>query len=179
LRHRHTVEQYGVRVEIPTEAHRVSHGSTRSMYTSSWPCFESNGFLFGRRYALSVPTPCPAKLPTPAWEEQTLYRSCNGVVPLRVCTGVYPHGIRLVDETWESRWFGLLGLPPPTVRPVDPLSFDCVSLARRPRGRGRRPGSGEPGERVGALRRPPHVLDCPLRPCPSEILRLVIASPIR
>jgi len=93
LRHRHTVEQYGVRVEIPTEAHRVSHGSTRSMYTSSWPCFESNGFLFGRRYALSVPTPCPAKLPTPSWEEQTLYRICSGVVPLRVCMGVYPHGM--------------------------------------------------------------------------------------
>jgi hypothetical protein len=93
LRHRHTVEQYGVRVEIPTEAPRVSHGSTRSMYTSSWPCFESNGFLFGRRYALSMPTPCPAKLPTPSWEGQTLYRICSGVGPLRVCMGVYPHGM--------------------------------------------------------------------------------------
>ena len=33
LRHRHTVEQYGVQVEISTEAPRVSYGSTRSMYT--------------------------------------------------------------------------------------------------------------------------------------------------
>jgi len=52
LRHRHTVEQYGVRVDIPTEAHRVYHSSTCSILTRySWPCFESNGFLFGRRYA--------------------------------------------------------------------------------------------------------------------------------
>jgi hypothetical protein len=51
--------------------------------------FESNGFLFGRRYALSMPTPCPAKLPTPLWEEQTLYRICNGVGPLRECMVVY------------------------------------------------------------------------------------------
>ena len=43
------------------------------------------------------------------------------------------------------------------------LSFVCVSLARRPRAWGRRPGSGEPGERVGALRRPRHVLHHPLR----------------
>ena len=54
----------------------------------------------------------------------------------------------------------------------------CVSSARRPRDWGRRPGSEEPGERVGVLQRPPHVLDRPLRPCPSEILRLVIALPI-
>ena len=52
-------------------------------------------------------------------------------------------------------------------------------MARRPRDRGRRPGSEEPGERVGALRRPPHVLDCPLRLCPSETLGLVVTSPIR
>jgi hypothetical protein len=87
---RHTAEQYGVQVEIPTEAHRASHSSTCSILTRySWPCFESNGFLFGRRYALSMPTPCPAKLSTPSWEEQTLYRICSGVVPCGcawVCT---------------------------------------------------------------------------------------------
>ena len=33
LRHRHTVEQYGVRVEIPTKAHRISHSSARSYHT--------------------------------------------------------------------------------------------------------------------------------------------------
>jgi hypothetical protein len=40
--HRHTVEQYGVRVEISTKTHRISHSSTRSSLTGrSWPWFES------------------------------------------------------------------------------------------------------------------------------------------
>ena len=79
LRHRHTVEQYGVRVEISTEAHKVSHSSTRSSLTGhSWPCFESNDSCRVSICSLHAPHHCPAKLPTPPWEEQTLYRSCSG-----------------------------------------------------------------------------------------------------
>jgi hypothetical protein len=117
------VEQYGVRVEIPTEAHEVSHSSTRSMYTSSWPCFESNGFLFGRRYALSMPTPCPAKLPTPSWEEQTLYRKsdmqwCGSLAGMHGCV-----------PTWHVT--GLRGdVGEPLVRPVKSSPSHCPS--RRP-----------------------------------------------
>ena len=40
------------------------------------------------------------------------------------------------------------------------------------------PDSGEPVERVGAFRRPPRVLDSPLRLCPSETLRLGTSLPI-
>jgi hypothetical protein len=125
------------------------------------------------------PTPLPGETANPLMGGTDAVSVMQWVGPLRVCTGVYPHGIRLVDGTWESRWFSPLGHPPPTVRPIGPLSFGCVSLARRPRDRGRRPGSGEPGERVRALRRPPHVLDRPLRRCPSETLGLLIILPIR
>ena len=84
MRHRRTVEQYGVRVEIPTEAHKISHGSARSSLTGySWPCANLTIHV-GCQYAeweiilslsvcpLHAPHHCPAKLPTPSWEEQTL-----------------------------------------------------------------------------------------------------------
>ena len=52
---RHTVEQYGVRVEIPTKAHRISHSSTRSSLTGySWPWFESSDSWSG----VTMPSLC-------------------------------------------------------------------------------------------------------------------------
>ena len=56
LRHRHTVEQYGVRVEIPTKARRISHGSTRSYHTR-----HARGRVLGRcwksQYCVMSPAP--------------------------------------------------------------------------------------------------------------------------
>jgi hypothetical protein len=87
--------------------------------------------------------------------------------------------LRLVSDTQVSRWVGLLRLSLSCCPCRRPPVVLCVSLARQPRGWGRRPGSEELGERVGVLQRPPRVLDRPLRPCPSETLHLVISSPIR
>ena len=71
--------------------------------------------------------------------------------------------------------------PYPVARVDDPLSFVCVILAYYGPPAA---SSGSPPRLRGAertskcLRRPPHELDRPLRPCPSETLRLVITSPM-
>ena len=117
LRHRHTVEQYGVRVEIPTEAHRVSHGSTRSMYTSSWPCFESNGFQFGRRYALSMPHTTARRNCQPPYGRN---RRCIGHAVGGSLAGM--HGC---VPTWHTT--GQRDVREPLVRPLRASPSHCPS----------------------------------------------------
>ena len=178
MRHRHTVEQYGVRVEIPTKARRISHGSTRSYHTR-----HARGHVLGR---LSDPGGCPsarrlsARSPLPGENCQPpcgrdrnqaaahgSLSGCKG--PCAVVTGRRHTGKPL-------------GRPVKAFPILLPVSLaPCRSMRFGPPASrsGSPPDSGEPVERVGALRRPPRVLDSPLRLCPSETLRLGIYSPIR
>ena len=179
MRHRHTVEQYGVRVEISTKTHRISHSSTRSSLTGrSWPWFEST-------IRVRVSRCCPHVM------HATARRNCQPPFGRdrrmdRICSGVMQQWIPGDTPSTGRRHTGKpLGRPVkalPILLPVSSTpcrSVLCVSLARQPRGWGRRPGSEELGERVGVLQRPPRVLDSPLRlihqkhcvwcsPCRSE-----------
>ena len=85
LRHRHTVGQYGVRVEISTKTHRISHSSTRSSLTGrSWPWFESNDSCSG----VSMSSPCHARhcprrnCQPPLGRNRRMDRICSGVMVL-------------------------------------------------------------------------------------------------
>ena len=70
LRHGHTVVQYRVRVEIPTKARRISHGTTRSSaLVAMVRIYHHYDSGFGCPDAISVPTqhtPLPGETLTPA-----------------------------------------------------------------------------------------------------------------
>ena len=72
LRHRHTVEQYGVRVEIPTEAPRISlvsiaaHAPAASHTRCSWPSWYESSLRLGwvsRSLTHSLTPSLPPSLP--------------------------------------------------------------------------------------------------------------------
>ena len=70
MRHRHTVVQYRVQVEIPTKARRISHGITRSSaLVAMVRIYHQYDSGFGCPDAISVPTqhtPLPGETLTPA-----------------------------------------------------------------------------------------------------------------
>ena len=162
MRHRHTVEQYGVRVEIPTKAHRRSHSSARSYHT-----WHARGHVLSRLSdsGAGVPTPdvsmpdrrCPVKTANPpVGGTETKQRRTvpfRGAKDRALVTGRRDPGEPL---GWPVRAF-----PIPVSVPTTP----CRSTRFGPPASrsGSPPDSGEPVERVSALRRPPRVLDSPLR----------------
>ena len=157
LRHRHTVEQYGVRVEIPTKAHRISHSSARSYHTRHARghvlsrLSDSGGCPNARR--LYARSPLPGENCQPPCGRDRNQAAAHG--PLSGCKGscALVTGRRDVGE--------------PLVQPVRASPSHCPSRRpptfyassdlrsdRWPAGRevgAAVPGSEEPGERTCSL----------------------------
>ena len=180
MRHRHTVEQYGVRVEIPTEAPKISHIDTRSYHpwhargpvlsrlSDSGGCPNAN-----RLYARS---PLPGENCQPPCGRDRNQAAAHG--PLSRFRGAKDPAL----VTGRRHTGKPLGRPVKAFPILLPVSLaPCRSMR-----------FGPPASRSGSplrLRRDGRTSKClaatpsrtrqPVKACPSETLRLRTFSPIR
>ena len=138
LRHRHTVEQYGVRVEISTEAPRISHCGTRSFHT--WYArghgmsrrSDSGGCPYANRLYAHAPLPGETANP-PVGGTDACIGLCGGAwSPFRGAKGCKdPALVTGQRDPGEPQSWPVKAFPAPVSVSKTPYVL-CVSLARRP-----------------------------------------------
>ena len=177
MRHRHTVEQYGVRVEISTKTHRISHSSTRSSLTGrSWPWFES-------MIRVRVSRCCPHVM------HATARRNCQPPYGRdrrmdRICSGVMQQWIPGDTPSTGRRHTGKpLGRPVkalPILLPVSSTPCRSMRFIGSPAARlGSPPRLRRAGRTSRCLAATPSSTRQPVKAYPPETLRLVFSLPIR